>query len=134
VTYHRHHCQQQQHHHHHHHSPPPPPPPPHHHPPPPPLPLQPQSLDGRFVVQTVAAPDGPGGYGGFTPRAKFIILGLQKLLSVIHRVYLAAYVVAYIGRDYQMSHDHHLTRLIIVVTPVPVILSMIFVRPITMAR
>jgi hypothetical protein len=53
---------------------------------------------------------------------------------VVHRVYLASWFIAYIGRDYAMSGDRALTALEICVTPLPVLFCMIFIRPIAMIR
>lgn len=68
-------------------------------------------------------------YGGFTRRQHKLFKAGQDLLLVYHCLYLSAYFMTYIGKDFKESESPIEAAFLIALTPVPILIAMLFVGP-----
>jgi hypothetical protein len=92
-------------------------------------------IRARVRTQLVAIEeDSSAQYGGFTRWGNIGYKAGQDLLLVIHCLYLSAYIITYVARDWSEIPNELFAGILIGLTPLPVCFSMVFLAPGMTAR
>jgi hypothetical protein len=72
--------------------------------------------------------------GGFSPAQDSLFKAAQDLLLVAHCLYLAAFIITYIGKNVKEAGSPGLMWFMNIITPLPILFAMIFIGPAIIQR